>query len=1253
MWLLPGVSVSFISGPEDIVRAYASSYDPMLVAASILIAVFASFCALETVSRLSQGGTRRLWVGLGALLMGVGIWAMHFIGMIAFRLQCGVRYDITVTALSMLPGLVAASVALHLIARDQIRPATTVFAGLILGGGVGLMHYSGMSAIRLDGILRYDLSLFVISVLAAAGLAIPALSVKQLARLFRLSHLPYVPSLIGGGIMGLSISSMHYIAMEAAYFIPQGGEQSIVATDPTTLATIVGVVVLLLLIFGMLFAFSGERIARARERMQSVLETTRQGFVMMDRNGIISEINPALLEMLGCRSTELLGKSFASLLDNDAAGFALQPSFRLETRLRRKDGSMLPCLIDGNMLHDPGDRRPSAFALITDISARVEAEQTARAREQQFRALLDSTPDPMVIVDQHGRITTVNLEALKLFGYRREEVLGQPVEMLLPQRDRERHIGQRNGYLNLAEPVALGGGRELWAVTRDGREFPVEISLSPIETQEGLLIVSALRDISQRRETDQLILQAKQAAEEATRMKSHFLANMSHEIRTPMNAIIGISHLVLKTELTRRQRDYIEKIQQSGRHLLGVINDILDFSKIEAGKLTIEHAEFSLEQVMTNCSHLIQEKAAAKSLELVVDVAPDVPDTLVGDALRLGQILINFGSNAVKFTEQGEIDIVVRLVEERTDDILLNFSVRDTGIGLSPEQTAILFQSFQQADPSTTRKYGGTGLGLAICKSLAEMMGGEVGVRSEPGKGSTFWFTARFGKGAQFCKLLPHPDLRGRRVLVVDDNENARAVMSELLGSMTFEVTSVANGQLAVAEVRQGAAELRPFDLVFVDWLMPEMDGFETARQIRALGLLHTPRLLLVTAYDREDVLKGAIANGMDDVLVKPVNASILFDTVMSLLGSQQEADGHSLPPPSRVEQHLAGLAGRRVLLVEDNEINQMVAQELLQEAGLVVDVAGNGAIAIDMLNQQPYDMVLMDMQMPVMDGITATIELRRQPQFADLPIVAMTANAMQQDREKCLQAGMNDHIPKPIDPDTLWRTLLHWIKPAAVTASGAAMTARPQQNGAVAVPAGIPGLDTRLGLSRVLGKQPLYLAVLRKFLLSQSDTILRLRAALDRGDREEAQRIAHTLNGVAGNIGAPVIQQQAAGLEELLKQAPDRQAVEPLLQALDDSLQRLLTPLAAALDYPPAPAAYDAEALRSVTVRLAALLADDDSEAGEMFVQHDSLLRAAYASEYNTLAARIGNFDFESALVTLRDAAASRGISLQEPLSE
>ncbi|MBU3735850.1 MAG: response regulator, partial [Methylobacterium sp.] len=497
------------------------------------------------------------------------------------------------------------------------------------------------------------------------------------------------------------------------------------------------------------------------------------------------------------------------------------------------------------------------------------------------------------------------------------------------------------------------------------------------------------------------------------------------------------------------------------------------------------------------------------------------------------------------------------------------------------------------------------------------------------------------------------PDLRGRRALVVDDNENARTVMADLLGSMTFEVNAVASGKAAIEAVRQAAMDQRPYELVFIDWLMPEMDGFESARKIRALGLTPEPRLLLVTAYGREDVLNGALANGMDEVLVKPVNASILFDTVITLLGSQHEAEGRSLPPTSRAEQNLAGLTGRRVLLVEDNEINQMVAQELLQEAGLIVDVAGNGAIAIDMLKQQPYDIVLMDMQMPVMDGITATTELRKQPQFADLPIVAMTANAMQQDREKCLQAGMNDHIPKPIDPEILWRTLLHWIKPSAVTASSAATTDRPAQNATLAVPSGIPGLDTRLGLSRVLDKQPLYLAVLRKFLLSQSDTLPRLRAALDRGDHEEAQRIAHTLKGVAGNIGAPAIQQQAAGLEERLGQAHDREGIAPLLQSLDDSLQRLLTPLAAALDQQPAPAAYDPEDLRSVTFRLAALLADDDSEAGEVFAQHDSLLRAAYAPEYDTLAARIGNFDFETALVALRDAAASRGISLQEPLRE
>ena len=476
-----------------------------------------------------------------------------------------------------------------------------------------------------------------------------------------------------------------------------------------------------------------------------------------------------------------------------------------------------------------------------------------------------------------------------------------------------------------------------------------------------------------------------------------------------------------------------------------MINDILDFSKVEAGKLDLEHTEFELEKLLDNTANLISEKSHAKGLELVFEVAPDVPPNLVGDSLRLGQILLNYANNAVKFTDKGEIIIAVRASERTAKDVLLHFRVQDTGIGLTPEQMSRLFQSFSQADASTTRRFGGTGLGLAICKRLAELMGGEVGVESEPGKGSTFWFSARLGIGAAGRReLVPVPDLRGRRALVVDDNANARAVIMRMLEDMTFLATEVSSGPAAVDEVRRAANEGRPYDIVYLDWRMPEMDGMATARRIRSLGLASPPILMIVTAYGREEMVKEARSVGIDHVLIKPVNASLLFDTTMSALGAAQRTAPHTsaVTDKARSRHPLAAIRGARVLLVEDNDINQQVARELLEDAGLVVDVADNGQIALDMVRRSIYDLVFMDMQMPVMDGITATREIRKVKWLARLPIVAMTANAMEQDRRKCIEAGMNDAVIKPIDPQDLWDTLLRWVRlaePAPV--SGLAST--------------------------------------------------------------------------------------------------------------------------------------------------------------------------------------------------------------------
>ncbi len=1008
---------------------------------------------------------------------------------------------------------------------------------------------------------------------------------------------------------------------------------------------------------------SAFELREAYSQLQAIIDTVPNPVFYKGPDTRFMGCNRAYEDYFAVKRTDMIGKrvldlEYLSIEDRrvyqreDEALTRTGGAASKEMILTSADGKPRPTLyyVKGFLQEDgsPG----GLVGTFVDISeqkiterAMAEAKEHAEMAAAIHRAVVATAVDGIITINGQGSIQSFNGGAENILGWKAAEVMGRNINMLMPEPYHSQHDGYLSAHLTTNKTKIIGLGRDVEALTKDGRIVPIRLAVGRVEQSGAPLFVGFITDISERRAHEKALRLAKEMAEDATRAKSDFLANMSHEIRTPMNAIIGMSHLALKTALTPRQRDYLEKIQGSGQHLLGIINDILDFSKIEADKLSIEHTGFDLEKVLENVANLLVEKATAKGLELIINVDKNVPTDLIGDPLRLGQILINYANNAVKFTDKGEIDVLVHMIEQTSHDVLLHFTVRDTGIGLTEEQRARLFRSFSQADSSTTRKYGGTGLGLAISKKLAELMGGNVGVESEYGKGSSFWFTARLGKGIGTTrKYVLRTDLRGRRVLVVDDNENARAVLRDLLAEMGFVVEEASRGNAALEAVAQSGASGEPYEIVFLDWQMPEMDGIETAQQLLRLPLRHLPQVVIVTAYAREDLASRVAEGTFADVLTKPIGASVLFNSVARVLGDVSTQKVDAVDDTALLMENLQTIKGAHILLVEDNELNQEVASEMLRDAGFIVELAEDGEIAVAKVRQTHFDIVLMDMQMPVMDGVTATRIIRRQPQFADLPIVAMTANAMAGDRQRCLDAGMNDHVAKPIEPEQLWRTLLQWIPPCDTFQPVHSNTSGSDIELPIAI-AAISGIDIDVGLRRVLGKRALYLSILKKFAASQKSTIANLRSALASGDRITLERIAHTTKGVAGNIGANPLQHRAWTLEQACKDHQPADKLAALIDALEPPLTSLINALDEAMsqhEEQQTTLVVDPHALSAALATLASLLADNDAEASDVLNNHASLLSVAFPAYFPLIDDAIKAFDFDSALSHLHAAMAA-----------
>jgi PAS domain S-box-containing protein len=1019
----------------DRATAYQGTYESSLVFLSLSIAVLAAYVALSIANRIGDARTVRArfaWTTAGAISMGGGIWAMHFIGMLAFTLPCGVDYNPFGTLLSMIPGGIASGIALTVISKRGVPSIKSLLVGAVLmGGGIGAMHYAGMAAMRPQAVLLYDPVLVGVSVVVAVVLAFVSLGIR-----FRFpigESEGFRATLIAAVVMGCAVSGMHYTAMQAAIFFPQLDPSILNLTLPkTTLA--IGIAIVTCLVAA-----------------------------------------SALLSTVAGRQTEL------------------------------------------------------AQTLRAEIARREELERDAESGRARVQAILDGVVDGVVTINKDGRILQWSTGAERLFGYTAEEAVGADVTMLMPEPQRlvdDRYV---NAFLTAGNAKTVGTDRQLSGIRKDGAEFPMELAVNEVRANGETLFTGILRDITERKRAEAALIQAREQAESASVAKSQFLATMSHEIRTPMNGILGMANLLVTSNLSDRQRRLVTSLSGSAQALLALINDILDFSKIEAGRFELFESDFDPRDVLAEVAAVFCERCAAKDLELVYFIAEDVPSRLRGDPVRLRQVIINLVGNAIKFTERGEILLEVTIAQRDQGQVVLSVSVEDTGIGIEASKRDKVFESFHQVDNSITRSRGGSGLGLTISKQLVELMGGKIGVDSEVGRGSRFYFTVRCGAAAE---TAPRQLAKPLRVLLVDTNAVSAHVMSLYLRSWNVDVTATSTLHEAVQAGAEAVASLQPLDAVIIDAKGLGEAAITLADRLRNDGAVQSVVLLIgMDGTLSDEALDGV---GAVDMFTKPARPNDLFE-VLNAIAQGEGSDAAARKAAKRNAQSRRPQFEARILVAEDNPVNQDVALGLLQVLGCHVITAPNGRSAVQSFAQEKFDLILMDCEMPIVDGLEATKRIRQLEELEKaqggaetrIPIIALTAHALADIHESCLAAGMDDFLTKPFDEAQIVAALRRWIAPLEREATDryeAADKPIPATIDTAAI-AAIRAMDSK-------GGDALLKSVVVKFLATTPALVTTIREKFASGDAEAVWRTAHSLKSSAGALGAKLLAQHCASIE-------------------------------------------------------------------------------------------------------------------------